>query len=155
MGSGGLGLTEPQIGAHMGVRGVMNILTLMLYTPFAADLDALKVYKLTVWFWPLSMAVIPTLNLLARSGGERVGSTTFYLVLLVFFFLWSLAQLVWSKSGSVIVWSTVADINVASSQVVTNEIASNPEMLANINVGTYYLISRCVRTHVISRVLLK
>ena len=89
----------------MGVRGIMNIMTLLLYTPFAADFDALKVYKLAVWFWPLAMAMIPVLNLLAKTGaeGEGVGSTTFYLVLLVFFFLWSLGQLVWSKSLSLFV----------------------------------------------------
>lgn len=77
-------------------------MTLLLYTPFAADFDALKVYKLTVWFWPVSMAAIPVLNLLARTGsnGEGVGSVTFYLVLLVFFLLWSGAQLVWSEFWS-------------------------------------------------------
>ena len=82
----------------MGVRCVFGIFALLLYTPLAADLNQLVVYKISLWLWPLTAAWLPILNALARTGekSEGVGSVTFYLAVVGLFTTWSAGQLAWS-----------------------------------------------------------
>ncbi|EJD05642.1 MFS general substrate transporter [Fomitiporia mediterranea MF3/22] len=114
--SGGLGLSEPQIGAHMATRSAMNIFVLFAYAPFASRLGAVRVYQVGMALWPLATAILPLLNALARSDNMGVGSLLFNVTLLLFFALWSLGNLVWP-----------------SSQIVVIEAASTPEALARVN----------------------
>lgn len=98
--SGGLGLSEAQIGAHMAVRSAFNIIILFAYTPICTRLGGpVRSYKAGMLMWPLAVICLPVLNVLARTGPEvaGVGTWTFDGAALVFFAFWSLGNLSWRK----------------------------------------------------------
>ncbi|KAH8111331.1 MFS general substrate transporter [Phellopilus nigrolimitatus] len=114
--SGGLGLSEAQIGAHMAIRSAFNIIVMCFYVPFASRLGAVRLYQVGMSLWPLAMACFPLLNALARTKSTSVGTWTFDAAAGVFFMLWSLGNLVWP-----------------SSQIVVIEAPPSPEALAVVN----------------------
>ena len=93
--SGGLGLSEAQIGAHMAARSLNNVVVMMLFTPLHHRLGAVSTLKLSMVFWPVSVAFFPMLNVLARQGA--VGTLGFNILVGIFFTAWSFAGICWSK----------------------------------------------------------
>ncbi|KAI5122775.1 hypothetical protein M0805_000119 [Coniferiporia weirii] len=97
--SGGLGLSEMQIGAQLGFRSFNNVLVVLFYAPLERRFGVLRTYQFTMTFWPMTMAFFPFLNVLARQG--LVGTWSFNAIVGLFFTVWSLACL--SFSGSTII----------------------------------------------------
>ncbi|KLO14776.1 MFS general substrate transporter [Schizopora paradoxa] len=95
--SGGLGLSEAQIGVHMATRSLNNVLVMMLYTPIHNRLGAVSTMKLAMVFWPISAAFFPVLNVLARQGA--VGTLGFNILVGLFFTAWSFAGICWKISS--------------------------------------------------------
>lgn len=100
--SGGLGLSEAQIGIHMTVRAALHIIILFAYAPVCAWLGgAVRCYQVGMVMWSLVVAGLPVLNALARTGsgpgGMGVGTWVFDASVLVVFAIWSLASLAWRK----------------------------------------------------------
>ncbi|KAL5482742.1 hypothetical protein ACEPAI_9336 [Sanghuangporus weigelae] len=98
--SGGLGFSEAQIGAQLGFRSINNILIVFLYSPIERRIGSLATLKLTMAFWPISMAFFPFLNALARSGYD--GTWVLQAALGIFVTIWSFACLSWTASAIVI-----------------------------------------------------
>lgn len=101
MKSGGLSLTEPQIGMHMGLRCTLNIIVLFTYTPLSAHIDSMKLYRIAMWAWPVIIVFFPILHVIGRYG-SGVNSPAFFATLVPFFILWSIGNLVWRMSWLVL-----------------------------------------------------
>ena len=95
--SGGLGLSEGEIGMQMGVRSAFNMLALIAYTFVSSKTNPMKVVKYTMALWPFTYSFIPLLNVMARSRPEKagVGSPALHIVLFVFFVFWSFGAVTW------------------------------------------------------------
>ena len=97
-------------------------------------------YKIFMWLWPVSVACLPVLNALAKTGPESagVGTFPFYLFLSFFFVVWSIGNCVWRESYTVLhLFEHISDYSPRSSaacQIVVNKLAPSPETLASINV---------------------
>lgn len=95
--SGGLGLSAPQIGAHMAIRSALTIVILFFYQPLSKLLGSLHMYQVSMALWPLNVILLPILNLMARTDAAGVGTWPFNAVLLILFILWGIAGLVWRE----------------------------------------------------------
>ncbi|KAF8321239.1 MFS general substrate transporter [Clavulina sp. PMI_390] len=118
--SGGLGFSESQIGASLSIRAVIQIGIMFLYQPLLAHRwigtgSAVRIYKVAMFFWPVSCACYPLLNVLAR-GGMDVNGWMFWTWLCGFFLLWSLSGLSW-----------------AAISIMSNNAAPSAEALATLN----------------------
>lgn len=116
--SGGLGLSEAQIGAHTAMRSVLSILVLFAYAPVCARLGGtVRCYQVGMVLWPFAIAGLPVLNALARTDAgpdeNDVGSWVFNGVLLMVFATWSLACLAWRKCSTVILLPNSIDIKIS------------------------------------------
>ncbi|THH11142.1 hypothetical protein EW145_g842 [Phellinidium pouzarii] len=98
--SGGLGLSEGNIGLQLSFRSLINILFLFFYAPFERRLGLVRMYRFTMAFWPLSIVFLPFLNLLTRRGLE--GTWMFNTIVGLFFSVWSIAGLSWTGAGIII-----------------------------------------------------
>lgn len=82
----------------MAIRSALNIFILFVYAPFASRLGAVRIYHIGMVLWPLVIVSLPVLNALARTDSATIGSLSFNVMLLFFFILWSLGNLVWRTS---------------------------------------------------------
>jgi len=89
--SGGLGLSEAQIGAHTAFRALSSILVIFVYAPLHRRLGTVRTYQLSLFIWPFAIVFLPALNMLARLGQD--GGLLFMAALVTFFFVWSFACL--------------------------------------------------------------
>lgn len=78
----------------MGIRSMLSIILLLVFTYFVGELNPMKVYRLSIWLWPLAVACLPVLNMLARSSQAGIGSFPFDLLLFVLFSAWSAGNIV-------------------------------------------------------------
>ncbi|KAI5122012.1 hypothetical protein M0805_008004 [Coniferiporia weirii] len=139
--SGGLGLSEPQIGAHMATRAVLAIFVLFLYPPAASRLrvGVVSVYSAAMALWPFAVACLPVLNALARTGarGAGVGTWPFDAAVTILFVLWSLGGLVWPTSQIVVIEAapnaeSLAVVNGLAQMVQTFTMALAPAFVTNL-----------------------
>ncbi|KAF8311040.1 MFS general substrate transporter [Clavulina sp. PMI_390] len=117
---GGLGFSESQIGASLSIRAITQIGTMFLYGPLVSHPwigagSAVRIYKLSMFVWPVSCACYPVLNMMAR-GGMDVNGWLFWTCLCGFFALWGLSGLSW-----------------AAISIMSNNAAPTAEDLATIN----------------------
>ena len=98
--SGGLGLSEAEIGADMAFRAVLIIFMITISFPIQRRLGALKTYQVGMFMWPAGIVCLPVLNWMV--GTEKYGSGTliYRFAFGVFYILWSMGALVFRKSGS-------------------------------------------------------
>ena len=94
---GGLGISEAEIGTHLGVRAVIYIGTLVMYPRLLARMGPLRMYQAGVFMIPVTILMYPTLNWLVRSGYHTTG-WPFLIVWFFFMFLWTLSGTTWSRS---------------------------------------------------------
>lgn len=80
---------------QLAFRSLINVFFLFFYAPFERRLGLVGMYRFTMAFWPLSIAFLPFLNLLARRGLE--GTWMFNAIVGLFFAIWSVAGLAWSE----------------------------------------------------------
>jgi len=82
--SGGLGLNEVAIGMQMAVRAILNVGVMPFYSTLQQYFGStVRLYRVAMCFWPVSILCMPLLNSLARSSGTD--SWTFNIVLGFFF----------------------------------------------------------------------
>lgn len=94
--SGGLGLSEAKIGAHMASRSFISILVMFFYTPIERRLGVLRMYSFSMFFFPVCVVFFPVLNAMARAGLE--GTWLFDGTVVLFFTTWSVGNFGWSMS---------------------------------------------------------
>lgn len=94
--SGGLGLSEAKIGAHMASRSFVSILVMFFYTPLERRLGVLRMYSFSMFFFPVCVLFFPVLNAMARAGLE--GTWLFDGTVVLFFTTWSVGNFGWSMS---------------------------------------------------------
>jgi len=112
--SGGLGLSEAKIGAHMAFRSFISILVMFFYTPLERRLGLLRMYSFSMFFFPVCVLFFPVLNAMARTGLE--GTWLFDGTVALFFTTWSIGNFGWTGSG-----------------VILNDAAPSAEALSVIN----------------------
>ena len=93
--TGGLGLSEAQIGLHMSLRAVINVLTMIPYPYLERRFGLMRTYRFSMSLWPVAIALLPLLNLVARMNGED--GWVWYGALFVFFIVWAFTGWTWSK----------------------------------------------------------
>ncbi|KAH8114502.1 MFS general substrate transporter [Phellopilus nigrolimitatus] len=97
--SGGLGLSEAAIGAHMAVRSFISIVLMFAFSPLQSRLGTMRTYRYAMLFWPFNIAFFPILNVLARWG---VCKYILNAVLCLFFLVWGIANISWPASAVMI-----------------------------------------------------
>ena len=90
---GGLALSEARIGVHMSVRAVAQILSLIPYPYLERRYGFMRMYRFSMLLWPVTIALFPLLNLIARSNGED--GFVWYGALFVFFMVWAFTGWTW------------------------------------------------------------
>ena len=70
--SGGLGLSEAEIGADMAFRALLIIFIITVSSPIQRRFGALKTYQVGMIMWPASIVFLPILNWMARTDEGSV-----------------------------------------------------------------------------------
>lgn len=92
---GGLGLTEAEIGVQMACRAVIFLSILSLYPLIEKRIGVLRAYQIAMLSWPCTIVILPTLNMIARRGGE--GTLLWYFTIGATMLSWSINSLGWSE----------------------------------------------------------
>lgn len=98
---GGLALSESRIGIHMSFRAVTQILALIPYPYLERRYGFMRMYRFSMFLWPVTIALFPLLNLVARSNGED--GCVWYGALFVFFMVWAFTGWAWSTCNHLLV----------------------------------------------------
>ncbi|TDL22143.1 MFS general substrate transporter [Rickenella mellea] len=137
--SGGLGVNEATIGAHMAIRSVINIALMVSYEPFQRRLGTVRLYQTNMAIWPISVALMPTLNYLARVGLQS--SWLFDVVLVTFFTVWSFASLTWTGCGIMVNDSAPSAAALAAINGVSQMTIVLPQAIAPAFVTSLFAYS--------------
>ncbi|KZW01590.1 MFS general substrate transporter [Exidia glandulosa HHB12029] len=113
--SGGLGLSEAQIGAHMSIRAVIHIAAMVAYPWADRRWGTLRLYKACSALWPLNIALFPVAGYMARQYDDP-DAPAVWAAVLVLFSVWSLTSFTW-----------------ACLSILVNDAAPFPEALARLN----------------------
>ncbi|KAF8321241.1 MFS general substrate transporter [Clavulina sp. PMI_390] len=134
--SGGLSYSESQIGLTLSIRAVVQIGITFCYPYFHSHRwfgrgSAVRLYKLAMWIWPISLGFYPLMNVVARmreahgvpSGlimqwdlGTFVMRWSVEIIMGVFFLVWGFGGYCWTTSS-----------------VMTNDATPSAEALATVN----------------------
>ncbi|KAG8749609.1 hypothetical protein FRC12_013339 [Ceratobasidium sp. 428] len=100
--SGGLGMTEAQIGTQMAVRAVVHVGMMLVYAPVNRKLGTVRLYQVTMVFWAIVVLGFPFLHWVASVAEGGTDSIVFNAVQFVFFFIWSICGFAWVCMGSMV-----------------------------------------------------
>lgn len=106
---GGLALSGASIGIHMSFRAVTQILALIPYPYLERRYGFMRMYRFSMLLWPVTIALFPLLNLIARSNGED--GCVWYGALFVFFMVWAFTGWAWSTCTPPVVSLTLTSIS--------------------------------------------
>ncbi|KAB5591431.1 zinc induced facilitator 1 protein [Ceratobasidium theobromae] len=98
--SGGLGMSEAEIGTQMSVRAVVHVGIMLFYAPINRKLGTTRLYQVTMAFWAIVVLGFPFLHWAASRTGIK--SVVFNAAQLVFFFTWSICGFAWVCMGSMV-----------------------------------------------------
>ncbi|KAF8513927.1 MFS general substrate transporter [Hysterangium stoloniferum] len=94
--SGGLGLSEAAIGIQMSVRAIFHIALMPLYSTLEKLFGStIRLYRVVMWLFPISIICLPLLNALAMIAGSE--SWTFNIAIWAFFVIWATCGYVWGR----------------------------------------------------------
>ncbi|CAE6465928.1 unnamed protein product [Rhizoctonia solani] len=93
---GGLGAPEASIGLQLSIRGLLNVLTMLVYAPIEKRLGLYRLYAWSMAMWVLSGLCYPLLSVWAKTNNSSDG-LLFQTLLIIWFTIWSFAGFVWSK----------------------------------------------------------
>ena len=96
--SGGLGLSEAEIGADMAFRALLIIFMITISFPIQRRFGSLKTYQVGMTMWPACIVCLPILNWMVCTEKYGSGTLIYRFVFGVFYILWSTGALVWRKS---------------------------------------------------------
>ncbi|QRV91521.1 major facilitator superfamily transporter [Ceratobasidium sp. AG-Ba] len=100
--SGGLGMSEAQIGTQMSVRAVVHVAIMVVYAPVNRRLGTVRLYQVTMVFWAIVVLGFPFLHWVASTTPGGTASIMFNLVQFAFFFIWSICGFAWVCMGSMV-----------------------------------------------------
>ena len=135
----------------MAVHAVVHVSMAALYAPLERYFGStVRLYRVIMWAWPLTIVCAPLLNLMARRGEE--GTLSFNIALFIFFVVWAVSGFTVSECMSphqVFHHSHFDFSNIlASMSIMVTETAPSPAALATINVCISILFMHpCQRTH--------
>ncbi|KAF8761672.1 MFS general substrate transporter [Rhizoctonia solani] len=98
--SGGLGMSEGQIGTQMSIRAVVHILMMVVYSKVNRALGTVRLYKVTMAFWSLVVLGFPFLHWVASLTGIK--SIVFNTAQFIFFLAWSVCGFAWVCMGTMV-----------------------------------------------------
>ncbi|KAJ1311352.1 hypothetical protein OPQ81_009845 [Rhizoctonia solani] len=98
--SGGLGMSEAQIGTQMSIRAVVHILMMLVYSKVNRSLGTVRLYQVTMAFWSLVVLGFPFLHWVASQTGIK--SILFNAAQFIFFVMWSICGFAWVCMGSMV-----------------------------------------------------
>ncbi|KAL5641213.1 hypothetical protein ACGC1H_001631 [Rhizoctonia solani] len=98
--SGGLGMSEGEIGTQMSVRAVVHILIMLIYSKVNRALGTVRLYQVTMAFWSLVVLGFPFLHWVASQTGIK--SVVFNTAQFIFFLTWSVCGFAWVCMGTMV-----------------------------------------------------
>ncbi|KAG8688077.1 hypothetical protein FRC11_006107 [Ceratobasidium sp. 423] len=98
--SGGLGMSEAQIGTQMSVRAVVHILMMLGYSKVNRTLGTVRLYQVTMAFWSVVVLGFPLLHWVASQTGIK--SVIFNSTQFIFFVTWSVCGFAWVCMGTMV-----------------------------------------------------
>ncbi|KAF8604637.1 MFS general substrate transporter [Ceratobasidium sp. AG-I] len=98
---GGLGAPESSIGLQLSLRGLLHVLTMVIYAPIEKRLGLYRLYAWAMAMWILSTLCYPLLNLWARINNSSDG-VFFQFLVIVWFTIWSFAGFVWTANSQMV-----------------------------------------------------
>ncbi|KAG9092306.1 hypothetical protein FRC06_000159, partial [Ceratobasidium sp. 370] len=92
--SGGLGMSEGEIGTQMAIRSFIHIATMLGYNQIVG--------RFAMCLWPIVVLGFPILNWIVRTQPKGNEDVVFFVSQLVFYIIWSVAGLCWPCVGSLV-----------------------------------------------------
>ncbi|CAE6521208.1 unnamed protein product [Rhizoctonia solani] len=100
--SGGLGMSEADIGTAMATRSLVQIILMLGYSRVIRRVGTLRVYKLAMAFWIVVILCFPLLNWIVRTHPSGAESLIFQTCLFGFYTVWSFGGFCWVASASLV-----------------------------------------------------
>ncbi|CAE6407941.1 unnamed protein product [Rhizoctonia solani] len=100
--SGGLGMSEANIGTAMAIRSLIQVVLMLGYSQVISKMGTLRVYKLAMAFWVIVTLYFPLLNWIARTPSLGTDGSIFQASLLGFYVIWSIGGFCWTSSSSLV-----------------------------------------------------
>lgn len=104
--SGGLGMSEAQIGTQMAIRSLTQVALMLGYSKVIRKVNTLDVYKFSMALWPAVILGFPLLNWVARTQPEGNDGTLFMASLFGFYIIWSFGGFCWICTASLVASSS-------------------------------------------------
>ncbi|CAE6478034.1 unnamed protein product [Rhizoctonia solani] len=98
---GGLGASEASIGLQLSIRGLLNVLTMLVYAPIEKRLSLYRLYAWSMAMWVLSGLCYPLLSIWAKAKNSSDG-LLFQVLLIIWFTIWSFAGFVWTANSQMV-----------------------------------------------------
>ncbi|KAF8609315.1 MFS general substrate transporter [Ceratobasidium sp. AG-I] len=100
--SGGLGMTEGEIGTQMSIRAVVHVGMMLAYSQVSHRMGTVRLYQVTMVFWAIVVLGFPFLHWVASVSTGGINSIAFNLAQLLFFIIWSICGFAWVCMGSMV-----------------------------------------------------
>ncbi|KDN48778.1 hypothetical protein RSAG8_02765, partial [Rhizoctonia solani AG-8 WAC10335] len=98
---GGLGAPESSIGLQLSIRGLLHVLTMLVYAPIEKRLGLYRLYAWAMFMWMLSGLCYPLLSMWAKANNSSEG-LLFQVLLVIWFTIWSFAGFVWTANSQMV-----------------------------------------------------
>ncbi|CAE7155988.1 unnamed protein product [Rhizoctonia solani] len=98
---GGLGAPESSIGLQLSIRGLLHVLTMLIYAPIEKRLGLYRLYAWSMAMWVLSGLCYPLLSMWAKANNSSEGFV-FQVLLIIWFAIWSFAGFVWTANSQMV-----------------------------------------------------
>ncbi|KAJ1311351.1 hypothetical protein OPQ81_009844 [Rhizoctonia solani] len=100
--SGGLGMSEANIGTAMATRSLIQITLMLGYSRVIRQVGTLHVYKLAMAFWIAVILFFPFLNWIVRTQSLGTESLILQACLFGFYIVWSIGGFCWVASATLV-----------------------------------------------------
>ncbi|KAJ1307728.1 hypothetical protein OPQ81_001816 [Rhizoctonia solani] len=98
---GGLGAPESSIGLQMSIRGLLHVLTMLVYAPIEKRLGLYRLYAWSMAMWVISGLCYPLLSIWAKANNSSDGFL-FQVLIIIWFTIWSFAGFVWTANSQMV-----------------------------------------------------
>jgi hypothetical protein len=127
-------MSEAAIGTYLGIRAILHIGMTPLYSYLADLVDStMRLHRILMWTWPLSVLCIPLLNLLARIYGTE--SWILSTMLMVYFIIWSLSGFTWRMFFFRLPVMVLNYAKLVTVAIMITDASPSLEALSTINVS--------------------
>ncbi|KAF8609314.1 MFS general substrate transporter [Ceratobasidium sp. AG-I] len=100
--SGGLGMSEAEIGTQMAIRSFIHIGIMLAFNQVVGRVKTMDIYKFVMSLWPVVVLCFPLLNWIVRTQPGGNEGVLFMASQILVYIVWSLCGICWVCSGSLV-----------------------------------------------------